>query len=392
MSNILKDIYQSYGYKENEVFKPVKIGCSMAGIEILDKLVKNAPASADTFAEIANLMAEQQNSIAKNTSDISTEVQRAKDSEAKIETNVSALSDEMTKSDNLISQNVQTILNYIKSENTTGETKINGKVNVTSEDDVTVYGIYKNDTAAETKIAGKSVTVKNVNAENTRLDIVGSGKTTIDTIVLNGDYPKASSNAQISVNNGDGNDVEIKNSTINQTSYNGIEIGLGSDSLPKNVVIDGIDFEGKLSNNAILVFGLKDNGTLTIKNCHFESMSNCVRFSNKANATGITINIENCTVGNWDSDPIWAGFFIFEDYTSKSTDAENKNNLFGDGKITVNLTNVVCNGEKLTPDKLVLGSKTADTFAYVYYDKGGYITYEGNENRYPTFNVKENIK
>lgn len=65
MSNILKDIYQSYGYKENEVFKPIKIGCSMAGIEILDKLVKNAPASADTFLEIANLMAEQQNSIAK---------------------------------------------------------------------------------------------------------------------------------------------------------------------------------------------------------------------------------------------------------------------------------------------------------------------------------------
>lgn len=52
MSNILKDIYQSYGYKENEVFKPVKIGCSMAGIEILDKLVKNAPASADTFAYV----------------------------------------------------------------------------------------------------------------------------------------------------------------------------------------------------------------------------------------------------------------------------------------------------------------------------------------------------
>lgn len=388
MSNILKDIYQSYGYKENEVFKPVKIGCSMADIEILDKLVKNAPASADTFAEIANLMAEQQNSIAKNTSDISTEVQRAKDSEAKIETNVSALSDEMTKSDNLISQNVQTILNYIKSENTTGETKINGKVNVTSEDDVTVYGIYKNDTAAETKIAGKSVTVKNVNAENTRLDIVGSGKTTIDTIVLNGDYPKASSNAQISVNNGDGNDVEIKNSTINQTSYNGIEIGLGSDSLPKNVVIDGIDFEGKLSNNAILVFGLKDNGTLTIKNCHFESMSNCVRFSNKANATGITINIENCTVGNWDSDPTWAGFLLFEDYTSKNAEETEKNNLFGDDKITVNLDNVICMGKKITNDNLKLGEQTADTFAYVYDDKVGYIKYPENINRYPKFTCK----
>ena len=532
MNDMLKGIYGSYGYKESNILEPLKQECSMTGNDILDQLTKNAPESADTFAEIAALMATQQDSIAKNTSDISTESQRAEDAEKKLEdsieksandavssaatytdeqvkavkdemaasaqtntdavvaelsaqtdavkaelaisaqtnadaiselsvkinaisaltnhdatvaelsaqtdavrselvvsaqtnadaitaessartiadaklndkisgetaratsveeklgSDISALSDEVIKIDGLTSQNIATILNYIKSENASGETKINGKVDVSSENDVTVYGIYKNDTAAITNITGKAVTVENVNAENARLNIVGSGKTTIDTVVLTGVCPKSLSNAQISINNGDGNDVEFKNSTIKQTSYNAIEIGLNNNALPSNVVIDGVDFENELSNNAILVFGLKDNGTLTVKNCHFANVSNCLRFSNKSNASGITINIEGCTVNKWDSDPEWAGFLIFEDYTSKAADTESSNNLYGDGKITVNLSNVVCNGTKVTADNLTLGAKTANTFAYVYYDKSGYITYEGNENRYPTFNVK----
>lgn len=356
-NNLLKTIYSSYYFNESKLFQTPH--CPSQSIEnSLKQVFGNAPSSADTFVEIANILVKQQQAI-------------------------ESISAKLNDND----KNIENILNYIKSESA-NDSKINGKTDITSTDDVSVYGIYKNDTPKQTKITGKTVAVKNVDGENSRLDIKADDKVTIDSLTLSGNYPKALSNAQISINNNDGKSVEIKNSTINQTSYNAIEIGLADGSIPSEVVVDGVDFKSDLSNNAILVFGLKDNGTITIKNCHFKSVSNCVRFSNKSNATGVTINIENCTVDKWDSNPKYAGFLIFEDYTSKDAQETQSNNLFGDGKITVNLDNVICNGQKITKENLKLGAQTADTFAYVYDDKVGYVTYTDNKNSYPNFNCK----
>lgn len=351
-----------------------EVSASTSSADMQEKI--DAEASARTVAD-AELQAK-----------IDEEAARAKAAEEVNASTVEAEKTERQKADDSLSKSIDALLSYIKLSEDASASKVTGSANIVSDEDVVAYGIYKNDSPAETKISGKAVTVKSLVGENSRLNIAASGKTVLDGVNLSGNLPKSLSNAQISVNNGDGNDVEINGGTMGQTSYNCIEIGLASDSIPSNVVVDGVDFDAALSNNAILVFGVKDNGTITVKNCHFKSVSNVLRFSNKANATGVTINIENCTVDQWDSNPEWAGFFIMEDYTSKDTDAESANNLFGDGKITVNLNNVVWNGTKITGDNIALGAKTADTFAYVYYDKTGYISYAGNESRYPTFNVK----
>ena len=60
------------------------------------------------------------------------------------------------------------------------------------------------------------------------------------------------------------------------------------------------------------------------------------------------VNIINCTCKKWDSRNVWAGFVICEDYTSKTSELEDANNLFAPDKITINFVNFVGpNGKKL---------------------------------------------
>lgn len=114
----------------------------------------------------------------------------------------------------------------------------------------------------------------------------------------------------------------LKDSTFDCTGYNAIEIGLNTpkEKLPSQITIENVDFNGDLKNNAISIFGTADNAVVTIKNCTFKNVSNCLRVSNKSNATGVVFNIENCVVEKWESNtPAYGGFLICQDYTSSDT-------------------------------------------------------------------------
>lgn len=199
------------------------------------------------------------------------------------------------------------------------------------------------------EIVGKSISLKSIKvSDNARLKL-NAGDVEAKDLNISGSFPKANGNTVISVNNAEF--IVFKDMVFDASEvYNGIEIGLASNSvLPKNILFDNCKFQGEFSNNAILVFGTQDNAIITLNNCYFEKISNALRLSNKSNASGVVVNINNCTVDQWETRAPWQGFLICEDYTNKTEEEVNANNLFGDDKITVNFNNLVHAGVKINP-------------------------------------------
>lgn len=199
------------------------------------------------------------------------------------------------------------------------------------------------------EIVGKSISLKSIKvSDNARLKL-NAGDVEAKDLNISGSFPKANGNTVISVNNTEF--IVFKDMVFDVSEvYNGIEIGLASNSvLPKNILFDNCKFQGEFSNNAILVLGTQDNAIITLNNCYFEKISNALRLSNKSNASGVVVNINNCTVDQWETRAPWQGFLICEDYTNKTEEEVNANNLFGDGKITVNFNNLVHAGVKINP-------------------------------------------
>ena len=233
-------------------------------------------------------------------------------------------------------------------------------------------------------VIAKSADVKSMNVESAVVSFKAeSGDININNFTANGDIPKSTSNAQLKIQSSEY--VKITSSDFNQTGYNCIEIGLDNGvTPPKNVIIDGIDFNAELSNNAILIFGHQDNAVITISNCHFASVSNAVRLSNRLNKR-CTVNLINCVCDKWDTDPSWAGFLICQDYTSGSKEAEETNNLFAPDKVTINFINCYGpNGKIMASDPSdVCGTGNADTqVLYVWNSYGETVNYD--VSRYPT--------
>lgn len=237
-------------------------------------------------------------------------------------------------------------------------------------------------------ITGKSVTLNNTIIDNNaRLNVkTESGDFDLKSGQINGDFPKTNGNTIVSVN--DSEYITVKNTVIDANSYNVMEFGLNSNTLPKSVLIDNCQFTGTQSNNAILVFGMADGGVININNCYFESVSNILRLSNKTN-TKCTVNITNCKCDKWESNLDYTGMIICQDYTSKSLEAVQENNLFGDNKITINISNFILpNGQKLTaPTNInsICGSKDANQIIYVYNQYEDVVPY--NASRYPNINI-----
>lgn len=220
------------------------------------------------------------------------------------------------------------------------------------------------------EIVGKSISLKSIKvSDNARLKL-NAGDVEAKDLNISGSFPKANGNTVISVNNAEF--IVFKDMVFDASEvYNGIEIGLASNSvLPKNILFDNCKFQGEFSNNAILVFSTQDNAIITLNNCYFEKISNALRLSNKSNASGVVVNINNCTVDQWETRAPWQGFLICEDYTNKTEEEVNANNLFGDGKITVNFNNLVHAGVKINPadPASVCGTKNESQVVMVYQD------------------------
>ena len=239
-------------------------------------------------------------------------------------------------------------------------------------------------------INAKSVVMNDSSLINNARMKVEADNLEMNNLSVSGEFPKTNGNAVINVNNSEY--VVFKDMTFDSSNiYNGIEIGLNSDKLPKNILFDNCKFTGNFSNNAILVFGTQDNATITLNNCYFEKVSNALRLSNKTNASGVTVNIINCSVDQWDTITPWQGFLICQDYTSTGVDEIESNNLFGNEKITINFVNLKYKGEKLAPTNLskVCGTGDTNQIVYVWAEaKDGTNARPYSEEEYPVITFK----
>lgn len=145
------------------------------------------------------------------------------------------------------------------------------------------------------------------------------------------------------------NNVTLTEEACAGTRYNAIEIDLDNKVGARYIDIDGLNIEGELINNGILIFNVQDNAVINIKNVHMKKCSNPIRFSNGLNAKNVTINIENITIDEWDRTEAWRGLLILEDYTSENAEQAYERNLFAEDKVTVNIKNLVHAGQKVMP-------------------------------------------
>ena len=236
-------------------------------------------------------------------------------------------------------------------------------------------------------ISGKSIELNNVSITNDARLKLNANDIEIRDLNLNGDFPKANGNSVIQINNAEFilfKDIVFDSNNV----YNGIEIGLSKTATQqaKNIIFENCKFKGKFANNAILIFATENNSVITLNNCHFDKVSNALRISNKTNSKNVVININNCTIDGWDSNPEYQGFIIFEDYTNKTEEDVNTNNLFAPEKIKVNINNLVYQGKKLVPTDMasVCGTANKNQIIYVYADAIGLIAYD--LNKYPNIN------
>ena len=233
-------------------------------------------------------------------------------------------------------------------------------------------------------IVGKSVTLDSVAVTNGARLSLSASDVELKASEIVGDFPKAQSNAIMVMNATDY--ISIKDVIVNATTYNCIEIG-NTAVVPRNILIENCQFKGEFANNAISIFGTQDNATININNCHFDSVSNILRLSNKTNAKNVVVNITNCSCDKWETTE-YAGAIILQDYISKTAEEVKNNNFFGDGKITINISNLTTPSGKLSkPARVadICGTKTDFQVLYVYDSANGVRAYDSSV--YPVINV-----
>ena len=257
----------------------------------------------------------------------------------------------------------------------------------TINDTTKSYSISNANIESNSTINAKNIVLNNSTLSNNARLKVNSNNIEVNNLNISGNFPKENGNSVISLNDADY--VVFKDMTFNSNNvYNGVEIGLNSEKLPKNILFENCKFEGTFSNNAILVFGTQNDATITLSNCTFDKLSNALRLSNKSNASGVTVNIINCSVNQWEeTNKEYGGFLICEDYTSDASSVDS-NNLFGNGKITVNFMNLTHKGEKVIYSNAskCCGTKDENQVMYVYADNVGFVNY--SEDKYPIVSFK----
>ena len=257
----------------------------------------------------------------------------------------------------------------------------------TINDTTKSYSVSNANIESNSTINAKNIVLNDSTLSNNARLKVNSNNIEVNNLNISGNFPKENGNSVISLNDADY--VVFKDMTFNSNNvYNGVEIGLNSEKLPKNILFENCKFEGTFSNNAILVFGTQNDATITLSNCTFDKLSNALRLSNKSNASGVTVNIINCSVNQWEeTNKEYGGFLICEDYTSDASSVDS-NNLFGNGKITVNFMNLTHKGEKVIYSNAsrCCGTKDENQVVYVYADNVGFVNY--SEDKYPIVTFK----
>lgn len=375
--------YDPNNWKSGDLITAEKLNNIEEGVAGNAAAAESAATAATNAATQANLAAEEANLAAEKAAENAVKIQSNLE---KIEEN---FEEDQRFKDSTDSEIVQLKLvnaiqsakiEYLEDKSDATHEELTSSMSYPDED-ISTNGALT--ASAKTVINAKSVVADKIVSDSAVVNITAAENVTVNKYTSTGSTNKSVlGNAQININtNGK---VTYTDSTIGQTGYNNIEVGL-SNSAPTEVLINNVDFGAALSNNAISIHNTADNAVVTISNCHFADVSNPLRISNIGNVK-LTINVVNCTVDKWEENLDYTGFVLFQDFSSKTPEEVVANNRFSPDKVTINFVNTYGpNGKIVGAEDLstILGSGDLNQIAYVYADKVGIVAY--SPDRYPTF-------
>lgn len=335
-----------------------------------EALAANAAADAETAAKVE----ENANAIAANNEadeKVKKDVESAFSTISKLSAELDALKASVVVNDSLVNEVavLSAVVNAKRSNILSTDIGAEASTSIESDKDVVI-----NSSATVTTpvvIKAKNVDVQGLTVESVTSKITAGGIVNLTDINSTGTIDKQTQgNAAFSVNT-TGDTIRISNCKFGQTGYNALEIGVSAETANvKNIVIENCEF-ADASNNSILIFRTAANAVVTIKKCTFGNVSNAIRISN-ANNQSVTVNVIDCDIASVDSNLDYTGIVLCQDYTSKTVEEAEANNLFAPEKVKFNFVNVTVGGKKVVagnPEEQ-FGSKTAEQILYVYRDAG----------------------
>lgn len=333
-----------------------------------EALAANAAADAETAAKVE----ENANAIAANNAadeKVKEKVESAVSSISKLSAELDALKASVVVNDSLVNEVavLSAVVNAKRSNILSTDISAEASTSVESDKDVVINS--STTVTTPVVIKAKNVDVQGLTVESVTSKITAGGIVNLTDINSTGTIDRQTQgNAAFSVNT-TGDTIRISNCKFGQTGYNALEIGLNAATANvKNIVIENCEF-ADASNNSILIFRTAANAVVTIKKCTFGNVSNAIRISN-ANNQSVTVNVIDCAIASVDKNLDYTGIVLCQDFTSKTVEEAEANNLFAPEKVKFNFVNVTVGGEKVVagnPEEQ-FGSKTAEQILYVYRD------------------------
>ena len=335
-----------------------------------EALAANAAADAETAAKVE----ENANAIAANNAadeKVKKDVESAFSSISKLSAELDALKASVVVNESLVNEVtvLSNVLNAKRSNILSTDISAEAYTSIESDKDVVINS--STTVTTPVVIKAKNVDVQGLTVESVTSKITAGGIVNLTDIKSTGTIDRhTQGNAAFSVNT-TGDTVRISNCKFGQTGYNALEIGLSAETANvKNIVIENCEF-ADAANNSILIFRTAANAVVTIKKCTFGNVSNAIRISNADNHS-VTVNVIDCDIASVDSNLDYTGIVLCQDYTSKTVEDAEANNLFAPEKVKFNFVNVTIGGKKVVagnPEEQ-FGSKTAEQILYVYRDAG----------------------
>lgn len=276
--------------------------------------------------------------------------------------------------------------------------------NINFNDNTKDY-ILSGETEKTSSITCKSVEIKNMDIS------LGSNATLTNgnAVLLNASEDVEIKSSNIEMNNPSNNNcvkvqnadtLIIRDTEFNGTTYNTIMTGQNSTAFIKYMLIDNCDFNEDCKHINIWFAGHADNAVLTISNCHFKTSEQFLCISDFADsANKLTVNIINCSIDNYDNSNLggvygysYAGFMFIESRNIGNYETLVSKNPFGNGKVVINIENLIVKGVKVTEDNFYLANGEANQSMYFYHQqsgKPGCIKYNNTtKDLFPTINIK----
>lgn len=217
--------------------------------------------------------------------------------------------------------NVSAVSEERRNDSVEGETVIDSPVVVANDASVDLIGVAVTSKGTAINLSkAEEVSMRNVKVVN----IVPTAKKTMAVL---GNKDEKSVKLEIK-------DCYFGNAAKNEEHpeyglYNYFEL---TKPLTDGSVIENCYFAAEVCNhNAINIYAVEDNATITIKDCVFEKSVNAIRIGIIGDKR-CTINIENCTYLATDEEyPEYAGLLLIQPYGKQTTDMSH---------ITINIKNI----------------------------------------------------